>query len=854
METRFNCVYYNAFYVSAMKSKLAKVVVAVVVFLGLNQPGWGALTPAQIQALPPAATHPVDFKTEIKPIFEASCIRCHGRGRDKGGLQIDSLETLLKGGDSGPSVVAGQATNSYLLAMVAGVLPDDIMPKKGKKLTPEQCGILRAWIDQGLKWDPSVGFGPVEPLNLAERLPAIPHGKNEDNPVDRFMDAYFQQHHIKPGRPVADRVYARRAYLDTIGLLPSPQELRAFEHSSKSGKREALVQALLSRNDAYAENWLSFWNDLLRNDYKGTGYIDGGRKQITHWLYSALLTNMPYDQFVAELINPTDDSAGFTKGIVWRGVVNASQKPEMQAAQNISQVFMGINLKCASCHDSFINDWQLSDSYGLANIYSDKPLEIFECDKPTGKMAATKFLFPQLGEIEATTNKAVRLRELATLVTCPKDGRLPRTIVNRLWARFMGRGLIEPVDDMQQTAWNQDLLDWLADDLVAHHYDLKVTIARILTSKAYQLAPVDSGSQPRENYVFAGPEVRRMSAEEFRDALATLTGIGYSNPDAEIGATETAKRQFGQKKSGQWIWNNPKAADLAPAGHIYLRKTVHLPVVPGEATALVVCDNGFELFVNGHKAGSGTDFPKPSLIDMKPWLKKGDNVVAIHAINNLPNNTVPPIGKPISGSDNPAGLYVYARVRATRGDSETVMDFVSDQGWIVTDNLIDGWEKPEFRPSGWRPANPLGGLSMAPWRLPSSLVATQFARQYSAGHPGLVRAALVAADPLMTALGRPNRDQVVTTRASEATTLQALELTNGKTVAEVLKRGAAQLAEENAGSKKLIDSIFEQAIGRKPTRKEMKLAYEIIGPKPQKAGVEDFLWATSMLPEFQLIY
>jgi hypothetical protein len=103
---------------------------------------------------------------------------------------------------------------------------------------------------------------------------------------------------------------------------------------------------------------------------------------------------MPYDKFVAELVNPTEASAGFSKGIVWRGVVNASQVPAMQAAQNISQVFMGVNLKCASCHDSFINDWTLADSYALANIYSDEPLEIFHCDKPTGRKAGLQFFIP----------------------------------------------------------------------------------------------------------------------------------------------------------------------------------------------------------------------------------------------------------------------------------------------------------------------------------------------------------------------------------------------------------------------------------------------------------------------------
>src|SRR5215468_7893600 len=163
----------------------------------------------------------------------------------------------------------------------------------------------------------------------------------------------------------------------------------------------------------------------------------------------------------------------------------------MQAAQNVSQVFMGVNLKCASCHDSFINDWQLADAYGLAGIYAEAPLEMVECDRPTGKMAPAKFLYAKLGRVDATAERPARLAQLATLITAHTNGRLSRTIVNRLWQRFMGRGLVEPVDDMDQPSWNADLLDWLAEDLVAHGYDLKHTMAQILTSRAYQLAAVD---------------------------------------------------------------------------------------------------------------------------------------------------------------------------------------------------------------------------------------------------------------------------------------------------------------------------------------------------------------------------
>ena len=219
----------------------------------------------------------------------------------------------------------------------------------------------------------------------------------------------------------------------------------------QAGKRARLVARLLADDRRYAEHWLTFWNDLLRNDYRGTGYIDGGRKQITAWLYAALANNCRTTSSSRELINPTPASEGFVKGIVWRGVVNASQTPEMQAAQNISQVFMGVNLKCASCHDSFINDWKLATPTASP---ASTPTSRSRWSSATSRPARPrrmKFLYAELGTVDPPRPRDARLEQLAHLLTGPKNGRLARTIVNRLWARFMGRGIVEPVDDMDQS-------------------------------------------------------------------------------------------------------------------------------------------------------------------------------------------------------------------------------------------------------------------------------------------------------------------------------------------------------------------------------------------------------------------
>lgn len=368
----------------------------------------------------------------------------------------------------------------------------------------------------------------AEEPSLALKRPQLPPADPEHgmtHPIDRLLVSYFKQHHVQAGEPVSDLRFMRRAYLDLIGLIPSPERVDAFLHDQRPDKRARLVDQLLSDRRNYADHWMTFWNDALRNAYRGTGYIDDGRRQMTEWLYAALYDNKPYDRFVRELIHPVPGSEGFTRGIVWRGTVNASQIPAMQAAQNLSQVFLGTNVKCASCHDSFVNDWKLTDAYALASVFAEKPLEVHHCNQPTGETVSPGFIYSELGTIEAGASPDQRTARLAELLTSPGDGRFARTIVNRLWAWFFGRGLIEPVDDMDGEPLSAELLDYLAADLVDHGYDLKATMRRICTSRAYQLPSVGAPAPDETEFVFHGPMVRRMTAEEFVDAVSAVTGV-----------------------------------------------------------------------------------------------------------------------------------------------------------------------------------------------------------------------------------------------------------------------------------------------------------------------------------------
>ena len=612
-----------------------------------------------------------DLNLEVRSIFAHNCYKCHSSAKVKGELRLDKKEFVMKGGESGDVISAGHPEKSEMIRRL--LLPredEESMPPKGKKLSEQEIATLQLWIKVGAPWPDNLDEKSL--FHLAEVAPRKPHVPADkaglSNPIDRFVDAYFTENKISWKPVVDDRLFIRRAYLDIIGLLPSPEQVNAFLVQNHPAKRELLVRELLNRNDDYAQHWLSFWNDALRNDYTGTGYITGGRFAITEWLYESLKTNKRYDLFVQQLISPEEKSAGFIKGIRWRGTVNASQRVEMQAAQNVAQVFLGLNLKCASCHDSFISDWKLKDAYAFANIFSDSALEVNRCDVPTGELAGTKIIFSELGTIDSTLTVDEKLEQLAEYLTAEKNGRLYRTIVNRIWGQLMGRGIVSPVDLMDNLPWSQDLLDWLAWDFVQNGTDIKDLIFKIVTSRTYQMPSVEIAREEdlhAEDFVFRGMLRRRLSAEQFADAVSTIV------------------------------------------------------------------------------------YP------------------------------------------------VYA---------DTLKAF-----------------------------NP-------------------FKEVTSSARPTYARASLVKNDPFLTALGRPNRENVLTSRSSQANLLQALELTNGDRFYNALTAGAEKWKAQYPSGRELIIAVYKKALGREPEPKELKTAFDMLGPTPDDAAIEDFLWAVMLLPEFQLIY
>jgi hypothetical protein len=649
----------------------------------------------------------VDFAHDVVPLLKKHCVECHGGHESKGGFSFNTRELVM-----GSEVISvGQAGESRMIELVLSEDPEAQMPPRDRpRLAAAEVQLLRAWVDQGLAWEPGFSFAPqhYEPPLLPRRPELPPAIDGRHHPVDRIVDHYLALHKVPRPAPVNDGQFMRRLYLDLIGLPPSTDALIAFVADSSYGKREALVERVLKMREPYATHWLSFWNDLLRNDYSGPGFIDAGRKQITSWLYESLMHNMPYDQFVRELISPSPRSEGFIRGIKWRGNVNASQKRDLQFSQNITQVFLGINMKCASCHDSFIDRWTLEETYSLAAVYATEDLELHRCDKPLGRMAAAAWIFPELGEIDSSAPQSERLEQLAALMIHPDNGRLQRTIVNRLWHRLMGHGIVHPIDAMHTPPWSADLLDFLGVYLTENNYDLKRVIHLIVTSSAYQSETQRLDQQPGVNeYLYGGPLARRMTAEQFLDTLWSITGT-WPEPD-KLAFMADSRQQGGQLKE----------------------------------------------------------------------------------------------------------ILMLLRPGAFDPDADTLS--------------ADGTAKKFSRPKVYER-----------WRV--------------RWHDRPVRAAFRPLDPFQASLGRPSRDQVVSSRPSQVTTLEAIALSNDPYLAELFVRGAANVLDGHHGpSEALIERIFLAALSRQPTPVEKDLAVDLIGPEPSAQSVEDLLWSIVMLPEFQWI-
>ncbi len=498
---------------------------------------WLAQNPVPV--VPPGAPHPIDafvsdkitravaqaartpaaeakyFHEQVLPILRESCFRCHGE-KEKGGLKLNTREAALAGGESKlPAIVPGNSGKSELIARITHADEDERMPAKSEALKPAQIATLRAWIDAGAAWPAA----PIAPEAIA-RAPGID-----------------------------DAAFLRRVYFDTVGLPPDERDVRAFLADRSADKRARVIDRLLA-DERWADHWVSYWQDVLGENPNVVKPTLNNTGPFRFFLYEALRDGKPMDRLVTELIllrgsEREGGSAGF-------GLAADNDAPFASKGHIVASAFLGIELQCARCHDSPYHATKQRDLYSLAALFERKtvtvpasstvPAAFF--DKKARESLIKVTLQPKEpiapawpfgaltgaaddASLDALIQNPKDTRErLAALVTAPQNTRFAQVMVNRIWKRLMGAGVVEPAHDWEgRTASHPQMLAWLAREFVAHAYDLRHVARLILTSQTYQRpATGRSLTAPAEQRFFASPDARRLSAEQVVDSLFAVSG------------------------------------------------------------------------------------------------------------------------------------------------------------------------------------------------------------------------------------------------------------------------------------------------------------------------------------------
>jgi hypothetical protein len=370
--------------------------------------------------LPPAVVRTVDFLKDIKPIFEASCLACHGPDKQKGGLRLDVKAAALKGGDDyAPVIVPGKSADSPLIHLVAGLVDDMLMPQKGERLTPEQIGLLRAWIDQGASWPDD---GKVAEQHWSFKAPVRlppPETKNHHwvlNPIDAFVLARLEKEKLSPSPEADRRTLIRRLSFDVIGLAPTPEEVKQFLADRSSDAYEKLVDRLLA-SPRYGERWARHWLDVVR--FAETTGFEVNTPRNNAWPYRdyiirAFNEDKPYNQFVIEQL--AGDALGIEEatGFIVGGPNDQVKSPDIvltrqQRADELHDMvattgsaFLGLTVGCARCHNHKFDPISQVDYYAISAVFSgvqhgERQLKVPDYEE---RMAEAKKLRESVTEIE----------------------------------------------------------------------------------------------------------------------------------------------------------------------------------------------------------------------------------------------------------------------------------------------------------------------------------------------------------------------------------------------------------------------------------------------------------------------
>lgn len=525
----------------------------------------------------------VDFVRDVQPILTASCLECHGPAKQRGGLRLDNRIDALQGGNSGPVLKPGDPRGSRLLTVVAGMDADTKMPPKGRALTPAEIATLRAWIEEGLPWPDAAKVAVVRdaPRHWAYTAPQRPPVPPGDHPIDAFIRVRLRQEQLLPNQP-ADRVtLLRRASFDLTGLPPTPAEVAAFLADQRPGAWTRVVERLLA-SPHYGERWARHWLDLARYADSDGFEKDTGRPhawRYRHWVIQAFNRDLPFDQFTIEqlagdlLPNATIEqkvATGFHRNTLTNkeGGVDKEQFRVEQVVDRVNttaKVFLGSTLGCAQCHDHKYDPFSQREYYQLFAFFnSDEEVDLaapvsaeeerrlgerkegtkaqtiaLGKGRPTHVLIRGDFLRPGVpvqpgtpGSLPPLDSAGTANRlDLARWLVQPDHPLTSRVIVNWIWSRHFGRGLVPTLDDFGtqgEKPSHPELLDWLATEFVRQDWSLKVIHRLILTSATYQQASdvrPDAWQRDPVNVLLARQSRLRLEAETLRDNALAVSGL-----------------------------------------------------------------------------------------------------------------------------------------------------------------------------------------------------------------------------------------------------------------------------------------------------------------------------------------
>ena len=384
---------------------------------------------------------------------------------------------------------------------------------------------------------------PADKLLPAEKYTALP----VNNLIDERAYAHLKRLGLFPSGPCSDAEFLRRASLDTIGVLPTADEARAFLADSDPKKREELIERLLA-HPAWADFWANKWADLLRPNPDRAGiksvYV------LDQWLREAFRANRPYDQFVRDIITAEGNTHRFGPVVVYR-----DKREPAEFTTMFSQLFLGVRLDCAKCHHHPNEKWGQHDFYRFAAFFGPVKQKGAGISAPISAGNETFFFapgktvkHPVTGEVmqpQPPDGPAVKAdgatdprHALADWMTDAKNPFFARVAVNRVWAAFFGRGIVDPVDDFRTSnpPSNPALIEALAEEFVRQKFDLKALMRTILRSHLYQLSAVPNDTNRADTRNFSRAYRRRLPAETLTDAIADITGVPDTYPGMPPGS------------------------------------------------------------------------------------------------------------------------------------------------------------------------------------------------------------------------------------------------------------------------------------------------------------------------------